>query len=77
MKHILYLAWKYLSFNRMKTIVLVGSISLILFLPAGLYVLVEQGGKTLTARAESTPLLIGPIQRVLKMVSIWFMNWGQ
>jgi putative ABC transport system permease protein len=61
MKHILYLAWKYLRFNRGKTLVLVGSISLILFLPAGLYVLVEQGSKTLTARAQATPLLLGPM----------------
>ncbi|UCD53263.1 MAG: hypothetical protein JSW27_11575 [Phycisphaerales bacterium] len=61
MKHVLYLAWKYLRFNRGKTLVLVGSISLILFLPAGLYVLVEQGGETLTARAQTTPLLLGPM----------------
>ena len=61
MKHILYLAWKYLRFNRGKTLVLVGSISLILFLPAGLHVLVEQGSETLTARAQATPLLLGPM----------------
>ena len=61
MKHILYLAWKYLRFNRGKTLVLVGSISLILFLPAGLHVLVEQGSQTLTARAQATPLLLGPM----------------
>jgi putative ABC transport system permease protein len=59
-KHVLYLAWQYLHFNKGKTLVLVGSISLILFLPAGLYVLVEQGGQTLTARSEATPLLVGP-----------------
>jgi putative ABC transport system permease protein len=58
----------------MKTIVLVGSISLILFLPAGLYVLVEQGGKTLTARADSTPLLIGPMGSAsdLMLSSLYF-----
>ncbi len=61
MKHILYLAWRYLRFNRGKTLVLVGSISLILFLPAGLHVLVEQGSETLTARAQATPLLLGPM----------------
>ncbi len=60
MRHLLYLAWQYLRFNKGKTWVLVGSISLVIFLPAGLYVLVEQGGQTLTARAEATPLLIGP-----------------
>ena len=61
MKHVLYLAWKYLRFNWGKTLVLVGSISLILFLPAGLHVLVEQGSDTLTARAQATPLLLGPM----------------
>jgi len=54
------MAWRYLIYNRGKTLVLIGSISLILFLPAGLYVMVEQGGQTLTARAGATPLLVGP-----------------
>jgi putative ABC transport system permease protein len=53
------MAWRYLRFYWGKTAVLVASISLILFLPAGLHVLVEQGADVLTARAESTPLLIG------------------
>ena len=60
MRHLLYLAWQYLRFNKGKTVVLVGSISLVIFLPAGLYVMIEQGSQTLTARAEATPLLIGP-----------------
>jgi putative ABC transport system permease protein len=60
MNDIFYMAWKYLQFNKAKTLVLIGSISLILFLPAGLFVTVEQGGSKLTARAESTPILIGP-----------------
>lgn len=59
MKEVLYLAWCYIRFNWGKTILLVSAISLVLFLPAGLHVLVEQGAETLTARAESTPLLIG------------------
>lgn len=60
MRHLLYLAWQYLRFNKGKTFVLIGSISLVIFLPAGLYVMIEQGSQTLTARAEATPLLIGP-----------------
>ena len=59
MKHVLFMAWRYLRFYRGKTAVLVASISLILFLPAGLNVLVERGAEVLTARAESTPLMIG------------------
>jgi putative ABC transport system permease protein len=56
---ILYMAWRYVRFHWGKTVLLVSAISLVLFLPAGLHVVVEQGAQTLTARAEVTPLLIG------------------
>jgi putative ABC transport system permease protein len=56
---VLYMAWRYLRFNWGKTLVLLGSISLILFLPIGLQVLVEHTAETLTERAEETPLLVG------------------
>jgi putative ABC transport system permease protein len=56
---VLYLAWRYLRFNRGKTAVLVASISLILFLPAGLHVVVREASRSLTARADATPLLVG------------------
>ncbi len=59
MRHIIFMAWRYLRFYWGKTTVLVASISLILALPAGLHVLVEQGADVMTKRAESTPLLIG------------------
>jgi putative ABC transport system permease protein len=59
MNDIIYLAWKYLKYNWIKTIVLIFSISLILFLPLGLQLIVDQGSEMLTQRAESTPLLIG------------------
>ena len=59
MSRTLYLAWRYLLFHRYKTAVLVASLTLILFLPVGLRVLVEQSAETLTARAEATPLLVG------------------
>jgi predicted ABC-type transport system involved in lysophospholipase L1 biosynthesis ATPase subunit len=58
MRDVLYLAWRYLRFNRVKTVVLIGSISLILFLPAALQVTVRQTARTLTARADATPLLV-------------------
>ena len=59
MTDVLYLAWRYLAFNRWKTTVLVLAVTLIAFLPVGLNLLVEQSAAQLTARAESTPLLIG------------------
>ena len=59
MKGILYLAWRYLAYHRLKTVILVGSITLILYLPVGLRVLVDQSSAQLTARAQATPLVIG------------------
>jgi putative ABC transport system permease protein len=59
MNDILYMAWRYLKYHWIKTLVLLLSISLILFLPLGLQVVVQQGAETLTSRADSTPLLIG------------------
>jgi putative ABC transport system permease protein len=71
---VLYLAWKYLAYHRFKTGVLVASITLIVYLPIGLNVLVNQSAKQLTARAEATPLLVGakgsPLELVLR--SLYF-----
>ena len=59
MNGVLYLAWRYLAYNRWKTTILVGSIILIIYLPVGLNVVVEQSGQHLNARAQATPLLVG------------------
>lgn len=59
MNGVLYLAWRYLAYNRWKTTILVGSIMLIIYLPVGLNVVVEQSGQHLNARAQATPLLVG------------------
>jgi putative ABC transport system permease protein len=65
----LYLAWRYLVYHRVKTAILVTSITLIVYLPVGLDVLVSQSAAQLTARAEATPLLVGvrgsPLELVL------------
>ncbi len=74
MKEALYLAWRYLAYHRIKTAILVTSITLIVFLPVGLNVLVGQSAAELTARAEATPLLVGakgsPLELVLN--SLYF-----
>jgi putative ABC transport system permease protein len=73
-KEALYLAWRYLAYHRIKTLILVTSITLIVFLPVGLNVLVGQSAAELTARAEATPLLVGakgsPLELVLN--SLYF-----
>lgn len=70
MKAVLHLAWRYLAYHRFKTAVLVLSIALIVYVPAGLRVLVGQSRRELTARASATPLVIGakgsPLELVLK-----------
>jgi len=59
MMRTLYLAWRYLAFHRLKTAILISSITLILYLPVGLRVLVRQSSEQLTSRAAATPLVIG------------------
>lgn len=59
MKEVLYLAWRYVAYHRVKAAILIASITLIAFLPIGLNVLVGQSAEELTARAEATPLLVG------------------
>jgi putative ABC transport system permease protein len=70
----IYLAWRYLVFHRLKAAILVLSISLIAFLPAGLNVLVGESAAQLRARAEATPLLLGakgsPLE--LSLSSLYF-----
>ncbi len=68
MKQTLYLAWRYLAFHRLKTAILVTSITLIVYLPIGLRVLVDQSSRQLTARAVATPLTIGAKGSPLELV---------
>jgi putative ABC transport system permease protein len=74
LREIAFLAWRYLAYHRIKTTILVASIALIIFLPAGLNVLVSQSAAELSVRAESTPLLVGakgsPLELVLS--SLYF-----
>ena len=74
MKDSLYLAWRYLVYHRIKTAILITSITLIVFLPVGLRVLVSQSADQLTTRAEATPLIVGakgsPLELVLN--SLYF-----
>ncbi|MFC4993885.1 ABC transporter permease [Rubritalea tangerina] len=59
MRDSLYLAWRNLCYYRAKSIILIFSVALVLFLPSGLKLVVEEGGRVLKARSESTPLLLG------------------
>ena len=74
MSDILYLAWRYLVYHRLKTIVLVASIAIIAYLPLGLNILMRQSAEQLRSRAADTPLLVGskgsPLELVLR--SLYF-----
>ncbi len=59
MKHVLFLAWQYLKYHRVKTVFLLFAISLTFFIPMALNQLSQQGSEKLRARAVSTPLLLG------------------
>lgn len=64
----LYLAWRYLAYHRLKTAILVTAVTLIIYLPIGLQVLVSQSSERLTARADATPLLVGARGSPLELV---------
>lgn len=59
MRDSLYLAWRYLCFHRIKSVILIVSVAMIIFLPTGLKLIVEHGAKSLTSRADNTPLIVG------------------
>jgi len=54
-----HIGWRYLAFHRIKTALLVGCLTLVLFLPVALRILVGHTEQQLTTRAAATPLLIG------------------
>ncbi len=59
MKQSFYLAIKYLLFYKSRTLVLVASIGLIMFLPIGLQRLITESEAQMLLRADATPLVIG------------------
>ncbi len=70
----LYLAWRYICFNRIKTITLIACISLITFLPLALKALLSASEHQLMSRAITTPLLVGAKGNALDLVmnSLYF-----
>ena len=64
----LYVAWKYVTYNKGKTATLVACITLIAFLPLSLELLLNESERQLMSRAESTPLLSGAKGSPLELV---------
>ena len=59
MKQSFYLAYKYLTFNKFRSLVLIASIGIIIFLPNGLQRLITESEQQMMSRANSTPLIVG------------------
>ena len=59
MKQSIFLAYKYITFHKVRSMVLVFSLGLIIYLPLGLKRLIEESEIQMTSRAKSTPLIIG------------------
>ena len=58
-KNSLFVAFKYLSFHRVRTAILIFALSIIIFVPLLLDMVVDESQKRLNTRAESTPLILG------------------
>jgi putative ABC transport system permease protein len=72
----LYIAWKYIRYNRIKTAVLVACITLIAFLPLALELLLIESERQLVSRASTTPLIAGAKGSALDLVmnSLYFSD---
>jgi putative ABC transport system permease protein len=63
-----YIAWQYVTFNRIRTLTLITCATLIAVLPLTLQVLLAESERQLLSRAESTPLLLGAKGSALDLV---------
>jgi len=55
----IYLAYKYISFHRIRSSVLIFSLGIIIYLPNGLKRLIVESEAQMIRRAQSTPLIVG------------------
>ena len=59
MNRILYMAWRYVVYNKVKSAILTICLALTAVFPFSAYLLIAQYGDSLTTRARSTPLILG------------------
>lgn len=57
--NILYIAWRYIAYNKAKSLTLITCISLIGFIPLALEALLDKTEQQFLSRSNSTPLLLG------------------
>ena len=63
-----FIAWKYITYNKVKTATLVACITLISFLPLALQLLLTESERQLMSRAISTHLIVGAKGSALDLV---------
>lgn len=63
-----YIAWRYLVFNKARSATLIACVSLIAVLPFTLELLLNESERQLLSRAETTPLLVGAKGSALDLV---------
>jgi len=70
----LYVAWRYVSYNKARTATIVACVTLIAFLPMALQLLLGESERQLLSRASTTPLVIGARGSSLDLVmnSLYF-----
>jgi putative ABC transport system permease protein len=66
--HSLYMAWRYLVFHKVRTVVLIAAITLITYLPFAVHILVRSSEAQMLARSQLTPLIIGQKGSALDLV---------
>jgi len=64
----LYIAWRYVTFNKVRTATLIACVTLIAVLPLTLEALLAESEQQLLSRADSTPLLLGAKGSALDLV---------
>jgi len=70
----LYIAWRYVSYNWVRSLTLVACVTLIAVLPLSLELLLDESERQLLSRAETTPLVVGAKGSSLDLVmnSLYF-----
>jgi putative ABC transport system permease protein len=66
--HSLYMAWQYLRFHKVKTAVLITVLTLIIYLPLAVHILVRVSEEQMLARSQATPLILGQKGSALDLV---------
>ena len=66
--HSLYMAWQYLRFYKVKTAVLITVLTLIIYLPLAVHILVRASEEQMLARSQATPLILGQKGSALDLV---------